>query len=235
MIIKSNELFAARLRSLREEAGLSQVQLAEKLNVSRGSISYYENCERVPDINFLQAAHNFFGVDYNYLLGESSVKTADNDNYGRYNILDSATGALTEQQANALIEKLSSILHCMQILDERYIETDSTTCAESFLTLLDGLEERLNAVYSQKNKIEEIENVLAGTPPHTKAYYFDVLEVTIREKDMQFSLGGLRDVFVSAADSITCALYSNRYAFLFDDKSLQKEFLETLDKYDKEV
>ena len=45
-----NERFAERLRDLREAAGLTQKQLADELGVSRGSISYYENCERVPDI-----------------------------------------------------------------------------------------------------------------------------------------------------------------------------------------
>ena len=37
------QIFAKRLRGLRESVGLSQGELAEKLGVSRGSISYYEN------------------------------------------------------------------------------------------------------------------------------------------------------------------------------------------------
>lgn len=72
-----NERFAERLRDLREAAGLTQKQLADKLGVSRGSISYYENCERVPDIIFLEKTAYFYGVSTDYLLGLTDVKTQD--------------------------------------------------------------------------------------------------------------------------------------------------------------
>lgn len=64
--------FSERLKILREHAGLNQSQLAEKLEVSRGSISYYENGDRIPDIQFLHKASKFFGVSYDFLLGEKS-------------------------------------------------------------------------------------------------------------------------------------------------------------------
>ena len=45
--------FSRLLKELRESKGLKQAELAEKLGVSRGSISFYENGDRVPDIEFL--------------------------------------------------------------------------------------------------------------------------------------------------------------------------------------
>lgn len=70
-----NTMFAHRLKELREVSGLSQTQLAEKLGVSRGSISFYENGERVPDINFLDKVSIFFGgIPVDYLLGYSKNK-----------------------------------------------------------------------------------------------------------------------------------------------------------------
>ena len=68
-------IFAHRLKELREVSGMSQTQLAEKLGVSRGSISFYENGERVPDINFLDKVSVFFGgIPIDYLLGYSENK-----------------------------------------------------------------------------------------------------------------------------------------------------------------
>ena len=63
------EKFSERLRLLRESKGLNQSQLAEKLGVSRGSISYYENKDRIPGIEFLDKTSKFFNVSYDFLLG----------------------------------------------------------------------------------------------------------------------------------------------------------------------
>ena len=63
--------FAERLRDLREEKGLTQGELGTALGVSRGSISYYENMDRVPDIEFLVKVTNYFGVATDYMLGHS--------------------------------------------------------------------------------------------------------------------------------------------------------------------
>ncbi len=66
--------FSKRLKTLREGVGLNQSQLAEKLGVSRGSISYYENGERVPDIDFLYRVSKYFDVSFDFLFGEKSGK-----------------------------------------------------------------------------------------------------------------------------------------------------------------
>lgn len=75
----TQHIFAERLKKLRIEAGLSQDVLAKKLGVSRGSISFYENCDRIPDIIFLVSASSLFGVSPDYLLGISNVPTIDKD------------------------------------------------------------------------------------------------------------------------------------------------------------
>ena len=66
-----NDNFASRLKKLREEHGLSQAELADKLGVSRGSISFYENKSRVPDIDVLLSLCNYFSVPSDYLIGLS--------------------------------------------------------------------------------------------------------------------------------------------------------------------
>lgn len=70
--------FANKLRELREAAGLSQEDLGEKIGCSRGSISFYEKSQRVPDIIILKKASEFFNVSPAYLLG-MGVKSPDPD------------------------------------------------------------------------------------------------------------------------------------------------------------
>lgn len=69
--------FSKRLKELRTGAGLTQKTLGDKLGASRGSISFYENCDRIPDITFLVAASSFFGVSPDYLLGLSGERSPD--------------------------------------------------------------------------------------------------------------------------------------------------------------
>lgn len=71
--------FPKKLKELREGAGLNQSQLADKLGVSRGSISFYENGERVPDIEFLAGVAKYFSVSADWLIGPSTVKSPDVD------------------------------------------------------------------------------------------------------------------------------------------------------------
>lgn len=61
--------FARTLKELRKKQDMTQTQLANKLGVSRGAVSYYENAERKPDIEFLVVASDYFNVDPDFLLG----------------------------------------------------------------------------------------------------------------------------------------------------------------------
>lgn len=65
----AKEVFANRLRELRIAKKLSQTELAEKLGVSRGSISFYENGERTANIDFIYKIAQFFNVSTDFLLG----------------------------------------------------------------------------------------------------------------------------------------------------------------------
>ena len=61
-----------RIKQLRIERGLSQVDLAEKLGVSKQSISNWENDNIQPSIEMLLKISRVFSVSTDYLLGEDS-------------------------------------------------------------------------------------------------------------------------------------------------------------------
>ncbi|BCS80621.1 helix-turn-helix domain-containing protein [Anaerocellum diazotrophicum] len=70
-------IFAMRLKELREKANLTQNELAEKLGIGRATLSNYELGVRKPDIDTLQKIAMYFDVSSDYLLGISSIKKRD--------------------------------------------------------------------------------------------------------------------------------------------------------------
>ena len=63
--------FSSRLKELRTEKGLSQVQLAKELNgaVSKSSIGEWELNQRVPSLDAVIVLAKYFGVSLDYLAG----------------------------------------------------------------------------------------------------------------------------------------------------------------------
>ena len=68
-----------RIKELREEKNLSQLELAKNLNLTQQSISLYEKGDREPSIDVLKNIANFFNVSLDYLLGKSDIRNIDND------------------------------------------------------------------------------------------------------------------------------------------------------------
>lgn len=66
--------FGNRLRNLRLEMGLTQEELAKKLNVSRATVGRYETNERFPDKNILNSIADIFKVSIDYLLERTDEK-----------------------------------------------------------------------------------------------------------------------------------------------------------------
>jgi len=60
-----------KIKSARTEAGLSQEQLAEKLNVSRSAVAKWESEGGTPDVENLKNIADLLGVSIDYLLKES--------------------------------------------------------------------------------------------------------------------------------------------------------------------
>lgn len=83
--VKMSKNFSDILKELREEKGLNQQQLANSLEVTRQTISNYENNKRVPNKEMLEIIADFFNVDMNYLYGQSEIKNKYQDFFSKYN------------------------------------------------------------------------------------------------------------------------------------------------------
>ena len=60
-----------RLKQLRQERKISQLQLAFDLNMNQNTISRYENLERQADYETLIRFADYFDVSVDYLLGRT--------------------------------------------------------------------------------------------------------------------------------------------------------------------
>lgn len=73
------EQFSKRLVQLREKIGITQQELADKLEITRQSLSLYEKAERTINIELLAKIADFFNVSTDYLMGRTDVSSINKD------------------------------------------------------------------------------------------------------------------------------------------------------------
>lgn len=66
-----------KLKSLREARGLTQLQVANRIGVSKAMISAYETASKAPSIEVLIRLSRLFGVSVDYLVCIDSPKMID--------------------------------------------------------------------------------------------------------------------------------------------------------------
>ena len=68
-IIKYMETFSVRIKELRKENGLTQKQLANKLQTTNSAVCDWERGRTQPDLETLAKIASLFSVPSDYLLG----------------------------------------------------------------------------------------------------------------------------------------------------------------------
>lgn len=66
------EVFAKRLTLLRQEAGMTKIELGEKISLHGNTIGQYEKAKREPSIETVVKLSSLFGCTTDYLLGKAS-------------------------------------------------------------------------------------------------------------------------------------------------------------------
>lgn len=66
--------YGQRLKKLREETGLSQKELTDRLMINRSTYARYETSSTQPDFDTLNKLANYFNVTIDYILGRTDIK-----------------------------------------------------------------------------------------------------------------------------------------------------------------
>lgn len=67
--LRLNEKIGERLKELRKEKGLNQIQTAGLLKIDKSTIAKYETGAAVPSVHMLVVLAGFFNVTTDYILG----------------------------------------------------------------------------------------------------------------------------------------------------------------------
>ena len=119
-----NTLFARTLRKLREERGLSQKQLGEKMFVNHSTVARWENSSRLPDAIMITRLAKCLGVDTNELF---------------------SLAAQSEESPNVIIVEDSKVIlsDCLSVLGEVMPNATIT----GFIWPMEAIE------YAKKNRV----------------------------------------------------------------------------------
>ena len=75
--MEAQQIVGARLKEIRSQLALTQLELADKIGCSRVAYAYYEAGKRPPDINFLFSLKEITGYSFDYLLGNTDNTTLE--------------------------------------------------------------------------------------------------------------------------------------------------------------
>jgi transcriptional regulator with XRE-family HTH domain len=87
-----------RLKSLRTKKGLTQLQVGNRIGVSKGVISSYELSNRTPPYDILIKLASLYNVSTDYLLGLENKRTVD-------------ISGLTDNQINTIMTLIDTFKH----------------------------------------------------------------------------------------------------------------------------
>ena len=92
---------ADRLKRLREQHDISQMELALAMGVNRMTINNYETGKRVPDLDFVIKAADYFIVSLEYISGRSEYRNNEDLQYSTERVERLAQIVLKYPQAEA--------------------------------------------------------------------------------------------------------------------------------------
>jgi transcriptional regulator with XRE-family HTH domain len=93
-----------KLRELRQELGMTQLQVANRIGVTSSIVSAYENDVRQPSYTALIKLATLFRVSTDYLLGVTETRETGNKNVISLDGLTPAKRSLVIQLINTLKE-----------------------------------------------------------------------------------------------------------------------------------
>lgn len=99
-------MIGIRIAELRKSHGMSQKALGDKLHVTQGAVSQWENERTLPDTQQQRAIASFFDVSLDYLTGLSNDPKAIFQSYSVSASMDMSASSAEDQEIWALRESL---------------------------------------------------------------------------------------------------------------------------------
>lgn len=120
--------FSDMLLRLRRENGLTQKELAEKIEVAQASINYWEKRQRMPSLDAVQRLADYFNVSVDYLInGGEEQKTRSKIIPEKY--------ALFLRKYHCLDEHGKALVDL--VLDKEYERCENTPIAQRYKRQID--------------------------------------------------------------------------------------------------
>lgn len=115
---------AEKITLLRKQKGWSQEELAEKMDISRQSVSKWESGQSVPDLDKIIKISNIFAVSTDYLLKEDGEEEsfAERDDYEtNSDISEEPVHSVSMEEATTFMDKTGELAGKMALAISLYV------------------------------------------------------------------------------------------------------------------
>lgn len=140
--------FSEKVRILRTKNGLSQEELAEKLDVSRQTISKWEAGVSFPEIEKLISLSDIFQVSIDYLLKDKQISTNSSENLDR----------IVFRFFNSSYEMADISHQLVEIMEDGIIDDSEKIQMESIICKIDKISENIEKIKRAINLTNNVEN-----------------------------------------------------------------------------
>lgn len=157
-----------KIYNLRKKEGLSQEALAEKLGVSRQSVSKWETGEATPEVGKLLALSKLFGVTTDYLLNDEAEESTESEAPSPDFEVTAVNEAPTKKSKNSARKLLIALLICI-LLCIFVLPLVMAILGYSIFQMSPAVE----TIYAETAPGYEIEIIPSVEPDETYPYYPD--------------------------------------------------------------
>ena len=157
-----------KIYELRKKEGLSQEALAEKLGVSRQSVSKWETGEATPEVSKLLSLSKLFGVTTDYLLDDEAEEEKEDEMPSSSFEVTSVNEAPPKKSKNSARKLLIALLICI-LLCIFVLPLVMAILGYSIFQMSPAVE----TIYAETAPSYEIEIIPSVEPDETYPYYPD--------------------------------------------------------------
>lgn len=109
--------YGDRLKNLRENKGLKQKEVAEKIGIKNNTLSSYESSKRQPDFNTLKELSKVYDTSIDYIITGNEHSKSSDEMWKEF--LDPKTQIFFKDLQNAPEEKIDELIRFWEFIKER--------------------------------------------------------------------------------------------------------------------